>query len=56
MQRKNESMRGEMERRTIYGGSNFIQRVEKRFKIDAIIKRRGRLKKETVNEGSGKLN
>ena len=50
MQRKNESMRGEMERRTIYGGSDFIQRVEKRFKIEALIKRQGRPKKETVNE------
>ena len=46
MQQKNESMRGEMERRTIYGGGDFIQRVHKKFRIDAFIKKRGRPKKE----------
>jgi putative transposase len=48
MLQKNESMRGEMERRTIYGGGDFIQQVHKRFKLDAIIKKRGRPKKETT--------
>ena len=47
MQRKHDSMRGEMDRRTIYGGSEFIQRVRKRYKIDAVIKKRGRPKKES---------
>jgi putative transposase len=47
---KNEAMRGEMERRTIYGGGDFVQRVHKKFQIDAIIKRRGRPKKETVDK------
>jgi len=47
MKRKHESMHGEMERRTIYGGSDFIQRVIKRYKLDAVIKKRGRPKKET---------
>jgi putative transposase len=42
MLQKNDSMRGEMERRTIYGGGDFIQRVNKKFKIDAVIKTRGR--------------
>jgi putative transposase len=50
MLQKNEAMRGEMERRTIYGGGDFIQRVHKRFKIDAVIKERGRPRKETVEK------
>jgi putative transposase len=45
MIQKNEAMRGEMERRTIYGGGDFIERVHKRFKIDAFIKKRGRPRK-----------
>jgi hypothetical protein len=47
MQRNRESMRGEMERRTIYGGSEFIQRLNKRYKIEAVIKKRGRPRKES---------
>ena len=50
MLQKNEAMRGEMERRTVYGGGDFIQRVHKRFKIDAVIKERGRPRKETVEK------
>ena len=50
MLQKNEAMRGEMERRTVYGGGDFIQRVHKRFKIDAVIKGRGRPRKETVEK------
>jgi hypothetical protein len=46
MLQKNKAMSGEMERRTIYGGGDFIQRVHKKFKIDAVIKKRGRPKKE----------
>ncbi len=46
MQRKHDSMRGEMDRRTIYGGSEFIQRVRERYKLDAVIKKRGRPKKD----------
>jgi putative transposase len=48
MLQKNEAMRGEMERRTIYGGGDFVQRVHKRFKIDAVIKKRGRPRKESA--------
>ncbi|MEA1970111.1 MAG: transposase [Thermodesulfobacteriota bacterium] len=47
MQQNHESMRGEMEKRTIYGGSEFIQRLNKRYKIDAVIKKRGRPKRES---------
>jgi putative transposase len=50
MLQKNESMRGEMERRTIYGGGDFIQRVHKMYKIDAVIKKRGRPKKGSDDE------
>ncbi len=39
---KKKSMRGEMDRRTIYGSGEFIEAVQKRFKIDALIKERGR--------------
>jgi putative transposase len=42
MQQKQESMRGEMERRTIYGGSDFIRQVNVRYKLDAVIKKPGR--------------
>jgi hypothetical protein len=49
MQRLPESMRGEMERRTIYGGSEFIQNVQKQYKLDAVIKKRGRPRKEKSN-------
>jgi putative transposase len=45
MQQKNESMIGEMERRTIYGGGDFVSRVQKTFQMDALIKKRGRPKK-----------
>ena len=50
MLQKNKAMRGEMERRTIYGGGDFVQQVHKKFKIDAIIKKRGRPKKEAVDK------
>jgi putative transposase len=42
MMEKKEAMRGEMDRRAIYGSGVFIQEVNKRFKIDALIKERGR--------------
>jgi putative transposase len=50
MLQKNEAMRGEMERRTVYGDSDFVQQMHNRFKIDAVIKKRGRPKKESANE------
>lgn len=57
MQRKNESMRGAMDRRTIYGGRDFVQQVQKRYKLDAVIKKRGRpRKKEEYSKIAGKGN
>jgi putative transposase len=47
MLRKKEAMRGEMDRRTIYGGGEFLDRVQKKFKMDAVIKKRGRPRKES---------
>ncbi|MGB5216744.1 MAG: transposase [Smithella sp.] len=47
MLQKNEAMRGEMDRRTIYGGGEFLERVQKKFKLDAVIKKRGRPRKES---------
>ena len=47
MLRKKEAMRGEMDRRMIYGGGEFLDRVQKKFKMDAVIKKRGRPRKES---------
>ena len=47
MLQKKEAMRGEMDRRTIYGGGEFLDRVQKKFKMDAVIKKRGRPRKES---------
>jgi putative transposase len=47
MLRKKEAMRGEMDRRMIYGGGEFLDRVQKKFKMDAVIKKRGRTRKES---------
>ena len=49
MLKKNKAMAGEMERKTIYGGGNFALQMQKRFKLEAIIKKRGRPKKEVAD-------
>lgn len=41
-----KAMKGEMDRRTIYGNENFVKRAETEYKIGAIIKPQGRPKKE----------
>lgn len=46
MQQKHESMRNEMNRLNIYGSSAFIKNVHKRYKLDAIIRKQGRPRKE----------
>jgi putative transposase len=51
MMEKKESMKGEMDRRTIYGGGEFVREVNKRFKIDARIKERGRPRINKDEEG-----
>ncbi len=50
MLQKNESMRGEMDRRTVYGGSEFIQSVNRRYNLEAVIRKRGRPEKEDPNK------
>lgn len=52
MMEKKEAMRGEMDRRAIYGSGVFIQEVNRRFKIDARIKEPGRPR--NIAEGEGK--
>jgi len=51
MMEKKKSMRGEMDRRAIYGSGAFIREVNKRFKIDAKIKERGRPRINKDEEG-----
>lgn len=51
MMETKEAMRGEMERRKIYGSGAFIREVNKRFKIEAMIKERGRPKLSRDGEG-----
>ncbi len=46
MLQKKEAMPGEMDRRTICGGGEFLKRVQNKFKLDAVIKKRGRPRKE----------
>jgi len=50
MLRKHESMRGEMERRTIYGSGDFIRQVNRRYKLDAVIRKPGRPKKKSPEQ------
>ncbi len=48
MLRKRESMRGEMDHRTIYGSSGFTQKVQTQYKLDAEIRKRGRPRKQQM--------
>jgi len=47
MRRKKEGMRGEMDRKRIYGGEKFLAHVQKKFNLAAVIQERGRPKKES---------
>ncbi len=46
MIKKKDSMKGEMNRRAVYGSENFIKEAAKEYKLEAVIKPKGRLKKE----------
>jgi putative transposase len=50
MFQKKDAMRGEMDRRTIYGSANFSKQVQKKFKLNAVIRKRGRPRKESEDE------
>ena len=51
MLKEKAAMKGEMDRRVVYGSEDFIKEVEGGYKISAVIRRRGRPKKD---EESGK--
>lgn len=40
------AMRGEMDRRVVYGSEGFIEKLRKQYDIEAIVKQKGRPKKE----------
>jgi hypothetical protein len=46
MIRERDAMRGEMDRRVIYGSDRFIDKVTREYNIEAMIKQRGRPRKE----------
>ncbi len=50
MLEKKKAMSGEMERRLVFGSHDFIQSVNKRYKLEAAVKKRGRPKQETVKK------
>jgi putative transposase len=52
MLEKKKAMRGEMERRLIFGGHDFIQSVNKKYKLEAVIKKRGRPKQKVEEKHS----
>ncbi|MDY6862766.1 MAG: hypothetical protein SV062_07225 [Thermodesulfobacteriota bacterium] len=45
MMRERDAMEGEMNRKVIYGSDDFVKSLKEQFKVDAIIKRRGRPKR-----------
>lgn len=45
MLRNKDAMKGEMERRVIYGSEEFIEKTKEKYKIEEIIKPKGRPKK-----------
>ena len=49
MIREKDAMRGEMSRRLVYGSDEFIALLKKQYKMNAVIKRRGRPKKDDGN-------
>ncbi len=51
MLKEKNAMKGEMNRRVVYGSEDFTKEVTKEYKIDAVIKLKGRPKK---NENEGK--
>ena len=50
MMQKNESMRGEMDHRVIYGGDKFIQKMKKQYNLAAVTGKQGRPKKEAAGK------
>lgn len=46
MIKEKDAMRGEMSRRVIYGSEDFIDKVTKEYNVEAVIKLKGRPKKD----------
>ncbi len=46
MLREKEAMKGEMDRRVIYGSKKFIDKVRKKYNIEAVMRQKGRPRKE----------
>jgi len=46
MLREKEAMKGEMDRRVIYGSEEFIDKVTKEYNIKAMMRQKGRPRKE----------
>jgi len=46
MLKDKDAMKGEMDRRVIYGGEGFIKRTKGKYKIEEVIKPKGRPKKD----------
>ncbi len=45
-----EAMKGEMERKAVYGNEAFVAMLQKRFALEEMIRRKGRPKKERNEE------
>lgn len=46
MIKEKKAMKGEMDRRVVYGSENFIKKVSKEYKVEAVIKPQGRPRKD----------
>jgi len=46
MVREKEAMKGEMDRRVVYGGEDLVLRIKKEYGMEAVTKPKGRPKKE----------
>lgn len=50
MIKEKDAMKGEMDRKVVYGSEDFIRETEKKYKVEAVIKPKGRPRK-SKNEG-----
>lgn len=46
MQKEKQAMKGEMDKRTIYGNAAFTEKIKKGYKVEEVTKPRGRPKKD----------
>ncbi|MBI1812112.1 MAG: hypothetical protein HY035_01380 [Nitrospirae bacterium] len=50
MIKEKEAMKGEMNKRVLYGSEDFIEKVTKKYKVEAVIKPKGRPRKDEDDE------